>query len=74
MLDLPPILVVENQADMRTALVQGLSRSGFPVETASDGSEALDKFKSLKYSMVITDEQIPEIGGMAVLNSGSAHL
>jgi len=69
LLDLPPILVVENQPDTLTALVQGLSRSGFPVETASDGSEALDKFKSLQYSMVITDEQIPGIGGMAVLNS-----
>jgi len=69
LLDLPPILVVENQPDVRTALVQGLNRSGFPVETASDGSEALDKFKSVKYSMVITDEQIPGTGGMTVLNS-----
>ncbi len=69
MLDLPPILVVDNHPDLRTELVQGLKRVGFPVETAADGSEALDKFKSLKYSMVITDEQIPGIGGLAVLNS-----
>jgi DNA-binding NtrC family response regulator len=67
--DLPPILVVDNQPDMRNKLEQSLNRVGFPVESASDGSEALNMFNAVKYSMVITDEQSPGVDGMAVLNS-----
>ena len=69
MQDLPPILVVDNQPDMRNKLEQSLNRVGFPVESASDGSEALDMFNAVKYSMVIADEQSPGVDGMAVLNS-----
>jgi DNA-binding NtrC family response regulator len=67
--DLPPILVVDNQPDMRTKLEQGLNRVGYPVESASDGSEALDMFKAVKYSMVIADEQSTGVDGLEVLNS-----
>ena len=52
-----------------TEIVQNLRRVGFPVEIASDGLEALDRFKALKYSMVIADDQVPGIGGMEMLNS-----
>jgi len=67
--NLPPILVVDHQPDIRTQLEQSLNRVGFPVESASDGSEALDMFNAVQYSMVIADEQTPGIDGMAVLNS-----
>ncbi len=69
MQDLPPILIVDNQPDMRNKLEQSLKRVGFPVESASDGSEALNMFNAVKYSMVITDEQSPGVDGLAVLNS-----
>jgi len=67
--DMPPILVVDNQPDMRIKLEQGLVRVGYPVESASDGSQALDMFKAVKYSMVIADEQSPGVDGLEVLNS-----
>jgi two-component system response regulator FlrC len=54
---------------MRSTLTRNLNRSGFPVESASNGSEALNKLRSAKYSMVITDEQLPGIGGLDVLSS-----
>ena len=66
---MPPILVVDNQPDMRAKLEQSLNRVGFPVESASDGSQALDMFQAVKYSMVIADEQSSGLDGMAVLNS-----
>ncbi len=69
MSDLPPILVVDSQPDLRSTLVQDLIRVGFPVESASDGSEALDKVKAVKYSLVITDEQTPGVGGIEVLHT-----
>ena len=66
---MPPILVVDNQPDMRIKLEQGLVRVGYPVESASDGSEALNMFKAVKYSMVIADEQSPGVDGLEMLNS-----
>lgn len=69
MQDWPPILVVENQPDMRTELEQSLNRVGFPVDSASDGPEALDMFKAATYGMVIADEQSSGRGGLEVLNS-----
>jgi DNA-binding NtrC family response regulator len=66
---MPPILVVDNQPDMRAKLEQSLNRVGFPVESAADGSQALDMFQAVKYSMVIADEQSSGVDGMTVLNS-----
>ena len=64
--DIPPILVVDNQPDMCAKLEQRLNRAGFPVEMAADGFQALDRFQSIKYSMVIADEQSSGGDGMAV--------
>ena len=64
-----PILVVDDKPDMRTEIARQLNRSGFPVESASNGSEAVDKLRSAKYSLVITEEQMPGIRGLEVLNS-----
>lgn len=69
MSDLPPILIVDSQPELRSTLVADLIRVGFPVESASDGSEALDRVKAEKYSMVITDEQTPGVGGIEVLHT-----
>jgi DNA-binding NtrC family response regulator len=66
---LAPILVVDDEADMRTALSHALNRSGFAVESASSGSEAIVKFKTSEYSMLITDVKMPEMTGMELLGS-----
>jgi len=62
-----PILVVDDEPDMRTILSQTLSRSGFQVESASSGSEAVLKIRNNKYSMLITDVKMPEMTGMDLL-------
>ena len=69
MTNMPPILIVDDQSDYRKELIQSLKRVGFPVESASDGLQAMDKFKSTKYSAVITNEQAPGIEGGDVLGS-----
>ncbi len=67
MTDLSPILIVDHQSDSRKELTQSVKRVGFPVESASDGLQALKKFRSTKYSMVIANEQTPGIEGGDVL-------
>ncbi|HEN20502.1 MAG TPA: sigma-54-dependent Fis family transcriptional regulator [Desulfobacteraceae bacterium] len=61
------ILVVDDEPDMRLALSHVLSRSGYSVECASSGFEALEKFRKDNYSMVITDMKMPEMTGMELL-------
>jgi DNA-binding NtrC family response regulator len=67
--DLSPILIVDDQPDNRKELTQSLKGVGFPVESASNGLQALDKFKTTTYSVVITNEQTPGIEGKDVLVS-----
>jgi DNA-binding NtrC family response regulator len=67
--DLSPILIVDDQADYRNELTHSLNGVGFPVESASNGLQAMEKFRTTTYSMVITNEQTPGIEGKNVLVS-----
>ena len=62
-----PILVVDDEPDMRIALTHALSRSGYSVESASSGFEALEKFEADKFSLIITDMKMPGMSGIEVL-------
>jgi DNA-binding NtrC family response regulator len=68
-MDLPPILVIDDEADMRTAISQALNRSGFSVESACSSTEAFSKFKPDKFSLVIADEKLSKMSGIEVLGS-----
>ncbi len=61
------ILVVDDEPDMRVALTHVLIRTGYSVDCASCGSEALLKFKRGGYSLVITDVKMPEMSGLKLL-------
>ena len=69
MLDLPQILIVDPQPQTGTELAQNLRRAGFSIDLASDGLEALDRFNSLKYSMVILDDKAPGSGSLDMLDA-----
>ncbi|MBI5192431.1 MAG: sigma-54-dependent Fis family transcriptional regulator [Nitrospirae bacterium] len=49
------ILLVDDDREMRYAMSETLKRCGYIVETASEGNEAIEKFSSGKFCMVITD-------------------
>jgi two-component system response regulator FlrC len=66
---LAPILVVDDEPDMRSALSHALNRGGFSVESAASGTEALVKLKKDPFSMVITDLKMPEMSGIDLLDA-----
>jgi DNA-binding NtrC family response regulator len=66
---LAPILVVDDESEMRSALSHALTRDGFVVESAASGTEALVKIKKDPVSLVITDLKMPEMSGMEVLGA-----
>jgi len=62
-----PILIVGDEPDMRTDLIHALDGTGYSVETASSGLEALEKFKRDEFSLVITDVNMSQMSGFEVL-------
>ena len=62
-----PILVIDDEPDMRIALAHALSTSGFDVATAADGTEGVKRFERERFNMVITDMKMPAMSGMDVL-------
>jgi two-component system sensor histidine kinase/response regulator len=63
----PVILVIDDEESMRDSCSQTLTRGGFRVETAEDGSIGLEKVKETKPALVLIDLKMPGISGMEVL-------
>jgi len=61
------ILIVEDDADLQTALCDTLSMAGYNTQTARDGHAAVDILQSQPIDMVITDIQMPGMDGHALL-------
>ncbi|MFG6460942.1 response regulator [Roseateles sp. DXS20W] len=63
------ILLVDDSATMLMSLSKTLTISGLTVETASDGSSALDKLKAgLKPALIITDINMPKLDGLGLIS------
>jgi len=68
----PPILVVDDDGDIRLALEMILQYEGFEAWTARDGQEALDRLESeaaagRRPALVITDLKMPRLDGLGLL-------
>ena len=63
-----PILIVEDDADLREALVDTLKLSKYTVFAANDGIQAIDFLKLQPIGLVITDVQMPNMTGLALLH------
>jgi DNA-binding NtrC family response regulator len=61
------ILLVDDEPSMRSTLSENLAGCGYEIETAENGTEALRKFQSGGYSVVITDVRMPKTSGIDVL-------
>lgn len=61
------ILVVDDDPDCRVMVKTILQSSGFEVEEAGDGLEALERLKTLKPAMVLLDIMMPEMSGYDVV-------
>jgi len=62
-----PILVVDDEVEMRIAMSKTLDRCGYPVELSHNAIDALNKFKKNQYSLVVTDMTMPKRSGLELL-------
>jgi response regulator RpfG family c-di-GMP phosphodiesterase len=65
------ILVVDDDMLVRKVLKKYISNLGYYVDTAEDGRGALDMLRSFSYDLVLTDLQMPRLGGIELLKEMS---
>jgi DNA-binding NtrC family response regulator len=61
------LLVVDDEANARTALAELLRQEGFSVETAADGFKALARYQEFGPDLVLTDLKMPGMDGVELL-------
>lgn len=61
------ILVVDDAVTTRELERQILEAGGYDAEVASNGLDALDKIKTGKYDLIISDIQMPEMDGLQLV-------
>ena len=61
------ILIVDDEATVRSVLSQVLEEDGFETTEAANGEEALEFLKKEPFSLVITDIMMPGMTGIELL-------
>lgn len=57
------ILFVEDENDLTVIVADTLRQQGYEVETAADGAEGLEKFRSGGADIVVADVMMPKMSG-----------
>jgi DNA-binding NtrC family response regulator len=66
------LLVVDDEPTQREMLSRILERAGYRVETAPGGREALEAMDRESFDLVLTDQKMPGMGGLALLERTQA--
>lgn len=67
------ILIIDDEASIRDLCARVLSRAGFTVVTAGNGTEGLKKLQGETFDLVISDIRMPDISGLEVLEHAKQH-
>ncbi len=62
-----PILIVDDEKNIRLTLSQVLETLGAEIDTASNGEEALMKLKEREFGLILLDIRMPGMDGMEIL-------
>jgi two-component system NtrC family sensor kinase len=60
------VLVVDDEPDIRESLADILGGAGHRVTTACSGREALERLRSARFDVVLTDIRMPDLDGRAL--------
>jgi two-component system response regulator AtoC len=72
----PRILIVDDEAAIRSSLLESLTAEGYDAEVAESGEEALARCHGNVFDLVVTDLRLPGVSGLEILqalrNQGNA--
>jgi len=63
----PRVLVVEDEPDIALLLALLLTRAGYTVDTALNGTDALRALQRTSYAAITLDLMLPDIGGLDII-------
>jgi DNA-binding NtrC family response regulator len=63
------ILLVEDDADIRSSIDRLLSEAGHAVQVAGDGAVALEQLARTTFDLLIADVRLPKVDGLAVFRA-----
>ena len=63
----PRVLVVDDEPSIRDLLSKTLALAEYDVDVAADGRAALERMRLFGYDLLITDLQMPGMGGLQVI-------
>lgn len=66
--NLPRLLLVDDEERFRDTLTKRLKETGYEVEGAASGMDALDLLSTQKFDIVIMDIQMPGLSGIETLS------
>jgi len=66
-MDKKPVLVVDDEKNIRLTFSETMTQMGFDTRTASNGEEALTKMKGAEFALVLLDLRMPGMDGIEVL-------
>jgi two-component system response regulator MprA len=61
------VLVVDDDAAIRTLVARVFLRQGYEVDTATDGVEAIEAVDRSRYDLMLLDLMMPRIDGIGVI-------
>ena len=67
--EMPRVLVIDDEADLRNLIVYGLQGAGFTVDAAANGREALSLARTMHPAVVVLDLMLPDMLGTAVCSA-----
>jgi len=67
--DMHSILAVDDSASMRQMVAFTLKGAGYNVIEAADGQEALDKARAENIDLVLTDQNMPRMDGITLVQN-----
>jgi DNA-binding response OmpR family regulator len=63
------VLIVEDESLIRWSLAHSLEENGLEVTMVNSGEQALEALKAGRFDIVITDLELPQIDGFAVVTA-----
>jgi len=72
-MNMPSILIVEDNADQRHMLCRLLEDEGYAIEACGTGVEGLDLARRARFGVAIVDLRLPDMTGTRVLNQLRHH-